>query len=284
MKSIAFIAFLTLSTVVASASPVNTFALVVDSGGAAGKPAETVHSGQRLPASSELSVPNGSTPVDLQLTGDATFADANASPMTGSAMESLVRVEPGSTLSLAKLQATDTGIGTLHRINLQLIHGSVLVSARRLPEPSSFNLVAGAGRVSIAEGTVKVSAHSIAVAAGEAVFYPNGTDSKSASPVVLTSGHCYDTDTHALSLLSSAKRSAMEHQTREFHPVGPAHVSWDDDHTEDCVSPVHSGHHHHRHHRHHRPPHRPNPSNHGQTPASSPAGFQGHDSSNARVT
>ena len=283
MKLISFV-FLTLSTVVASASPVNTFALVVDSAGSVGKTAEPVHSGQRLPAASKLSVPTGSKPVDLQLTGDATFATADASPMTVPAPESLVRVEPGSTLSLAKLEATDTGIGTVHQINLQLIHGSVLVSARRLPAPSSFNLMANAGRVSISEGTVKVSAHSIAVAAGEAVFYPNGTKSKSVGPVVLTSGHYYDTDTHALSALSAAERSAMQHQATEFHPVGPAHVSWDDDYTEDCVSPVHPGHHHHRHHRHHRPPHHSHSSDHGQTHDSPPGGFPGRDSGGARVT
>ena len=64
MKLISLV-FLTLAIAVANASPVNTFALVVDAPDTAGTAAEVVHSGQRLPASSELSVPADSAPVDL---------------------------------------------------------------------------------------------------------------------------------------------------------------------------------------------------------------------------
>lgn len=266
MKNILCVLF-TLAAVVASASPVTTFALVVDSHGSVGADGGLVHSGQRLSASSDLSVPAGSKHVDLQLTGDATYAADDSSPMASPASATMIRVEPGSDLSLSQLQATDTGIGTVHRINLRLKHGSVLVLARRLVAPSSLNLLAPAGRISIFAGTVKVSAHSIAVAAGRAVFYPNATGSKDTGPIVLTSGHSYDTGVRAISPLSATESSAITRQAREFHPVGPAHLSSGNDYTKDCLSPIHPhpGHHHHPHHHHHEHaphPHHPGPSDH----------------------
>jgi hypothetical protein len=276
MKLILFVC-LTLTAAAAGASPVNTFAVVVDAPGSSGAGADALHTGQQLPESTELSVPAGARPVDLQLTGDATFAAKDTSPLSTVSSESVIRVEPGSAVSLSKLEATDTGIGTVHEINLRLVHGSVLVSARRFPEPSAFNLLAPAGRISVAEGTVRISEHSIAVSSGRAEFYPRGPRSTAAAPVILTSGHAYDTDTHALSILLAGERSAMKRQAAEFHPVGGGHLSSDDDHTEDCISPIHPGHHHHRHHHHHDP----NPNHdHGRDDHPSPwDGFPGQDGS-----
>lgn len=250
---------LSLAATVAGASPVNTFALVVNSHGPASTTSGAVHSGQLLPASSKISVPTGSSHVDLQLTGDAIYAPADSSPAAVSGPETLVRVEPGSTLSISKLEATDTGVGTVRRIKLQLVRGSVLVSARRLPALSSFDILAPAGRVSISGGTVEVSDHSVAVAAGEAVVYPRDTVSKAAAPVVITSGHSYDTRAEAVSVLPLAADSTIVRRAAGLHSVGFAHLSFSDDSTGDYVSPIHPGHHHHHHHRHHPHDHDHNP-------------------------
>lgn len=262
MKKILY-CLLTLATTAAGAAPVATYALVVDSQGSPHTKSGVVHSGQMLPASSELSVPEGAAHVDLQLTGDATYSSDDSSPTTATGPETLVRVEPGSDLSVSKLEATDTGIGTVHQIKLRLDRGSVLVSARRLPEPSSLELLAPAGRVSISEGTVEVTGHSVAVAAGRAVYYPNAADAKTAAPVVLTSGHSYDTHADAVSSLSPAAGFALRHRAEGLHSVGPAHFSDDEDFTEDCISPIHPGDHHghHPHHPHH--PHHGGSSGHG---------------------
>lgn len=254
MRTILYCLFLLAATGAgASASPVSTFALVVDSQGQASTAAGAVHPGQLLPAAAELSVPAGGAQVDLQFTGDKTYPSSDSSPGVSSGPETMVRVEAGSSLSLSRMEATDTGDGSLHQIQLQLASGSVLVVARKLPAFSSFLILTPAGRVSISKGTVEVSADGVSVVTGRAEFYPREAAGKTSMPLVLTSGQSYDNTAKAVSLLSPAAISALKQDAAGLYSLGPVHLSCGDDFTEDHLSPIHPGHHHHHHHHHHRP-------------------------------